>query len=108
MNTGRMRHIVALQSKAMSTDDYGGQVETWSTFATVWAEVQPLRGRELLAAQAAQGETTVRFVLRYLATVDQADRIVWDGKIYNVRDVIDVGGMRRELHIMAATGLNEG
>lgn len=109
MSVGAYNKIVALQHiTGFTKDDHGGQVPTWATYATVWARVAPLKGRELIAAQAAQSETTTRFEMHYRADVDQKDRILYGGKYYNIMAVIDPEEAHRELQIMAGTGLNEG
>lgn len=108
MNTGRMRHIITLQEKRSTIGEYGGMVDTWQDVATVWASVEPLRGRELFAAQAAQSVTTVRFRIWYMDGVSQAMRILFGSKVYNIESVIDINHDHTEIHLLASTGLNEG
>jgi len=56
---------VVLQSPNPTQDSYGQEVTGWSTVATVWAAVEPINGREYLAAQQLNAETKVRIRLRY-------------------------------------------
>ncbi len=42
---------VTLQTSAISRDAVGGQVETWSDAATVWAGVRPLSARQIALVQ---------------------------------------------------------
>lgn len=44
-----MRHLVTIQ-KVTETRSGADVVETWSTYAEVWARVRPLTGRELEAS----------------------------------------------------------
>lgn len=104
----KFNRIVSIQRKTTTTDSYGGQVATWTTYATVWASVMPLKGRELIAAQAAQSEVTTRIGMYYRADVRPADRILHGSNIYNIMSVIDPEDGHRELQIMTTTGLNEG
>lgn len=108
MDPGKLNRIITIEQKTASTDAYGGQSFSWSTFATVWAAVQPLKGRELIAAQAAQSEITSRFVIRYLSGVSADMRIVYGGRYFNITAVIDIDDAHREMHLMASEGLNEG
>lgn len=105
---GELRHVITIQERAETTDAYGGTVYIWSDFATVRAKVQPLRGRELIAAQAAQNQTTVKFYIRYLAGIDSTMRLVWDGNNYDIEPPVDVNGQGRVLEIMAKTGMSTG
>lgn len=105
----KYNRIVSIQRKISVADtSYGGHVEIWTTYATVWASVMPLKGRELIAAQAAQSEVTTRIGMYYRADVKPVDRIIHGANIYNIMSVIDPEDAHKELQIMATTGLNEG
>lgn len=100
MQAGKLRHRLAIQQKSVTRDDHGGEVVSWTAFATVWGEYRPLRGREYEAMRAAQAEITVRFVIRYLVGVNPAMRIVHDDVPHDIIEVIDVGGRKRELELL--------
>lgn len=103
MQAGRLRHQVVIQSKTVTgRDAKGGEVVTWTTFATVQADVVPLRGREYLAVRQAQAELQVRVVMRYIPGVTPEMRLVHGTTIYDIADVIDVDGRRRTLELMCA------
>jgi SPP1 family predicted phage head-tail adaptor len=108
MRAGKLRHQITIQRKSLTTDEYGGPVETWADVDTVWASVEPLSGRELANAQTVNAEITTRITMRYLAGVIAADRIVFEGRFYNLQSVIDEEMKHRQLVIMASEGLNEG
>ena len=105
---GKRNKVVVIQNKTGTIDDYGGTVYTWTTFATVWAFVRPLRGRDLVAAQAAQNVTEVVFNIRYVAGLLSSMRIVYDGKNYDITALINIEEANREIDIMVKTGLSEG
>jgi len=108
MRAGARRHKITIQTKTITTDAFGGPVETWATFATVWAAVEPLQGRELEKAQAIRAEISTKISMRYLVGLDTSDRITHGGKYYNILALIDPELRHRELIIMASEGLNEG
>jgi len=108
MDHFKLDKIVTLQAKTMSTDDYGGPVETWADYARIWAKYRELRGRELFAAQAAQSETTAMFYVRYASYIVPSMRIIKDGKPYDITAVVDIDGKNVEMEISAKTGLSEG
>jgi SPP1 family predicted phage head-tail adaptor len=105
---GPLDKKIVLQHSVQTVDDFGGTVDTWTTYATPWARVRPLKGRELIAAKAAQSEVTTRIEMRYRPDVTTDDRIVYGGKYYNISAVIDPEEKHEELQIMATTGLNIG
>jgi hypothetical protein len=55
--TAKLDKRVAIQSATQSTDGQGGFTETWTTDATVWAWIRPVKGFEKF--QAMQTQTPV-------------------------------------------------
>jgi len=81
---------------------------TWVAFSTVYADIQPLSGRELIAAQAVQSEITGKITMRYLLGVTAGMRARYEGKVYDIQSVIDWGLRHRELNLMVSEGLSNG
>ena len=88
--------------------------------ATVWAEVEPLRGREFFAAQGAQYACDVKVRMRYRPDVSPGKpmvryaeqwcelRIMWRGQPHDVTSVIDVKGRREALELLCVAGVRDG
>lgn len=108
MYAGKLDKRITFQSKAESLDSWGGTIWTWSNVATVWAKKRPLRGRELIAAQAAQSESTDMFYARYMSGLDTSMRIVFGGKYYDIISIVNVNEENVELEITTKTGVSEG
>lgn len=88
MQAGKLRHRIQLQGKRRVPDGGGGWSHDWVTSRTVWARVEPLSGREFVAAQTVQSEVTTRITIRYRDDVTPDMRIMHRGKIYNIRAVL--------------------
>jgi SPP1 family predicted phage head-tail adaptor len=100
VNAGAMDRRIRIEQATTSADGYGQPIETWSLLAEVWAEVAPLRGRELWAAQQVNAELTTRFRIRYRSDVTEKMRIICEGTEYDIESIAEIG--RREgLEIMA-------
>lgn len=65
MRAGWLRHRVEILAKEASRDSFGAEVIAWVTVATVWASVEPLRGREYIEAKQGQVEVSHRVVMRH-------------------------------------------
>ena len=65
MRAGFLRHRLALKTKTVSRDTFGEEDVTWTTSATVWGSVEPLRGREYMEARQGQADVSHRVVIRY-------------------------------------------
>lgn len=100
MNAGALDQRVTLERFTSTTDDWGGVVEAWAPLATVWAAVEPLVGREYLAAAALVAEVTARVRMRYRPGITSQDRVIHEGKTYGIVSVVDVRSGNRELVLM--------
>ncbi len=89
MQAGRMDKRVDLQSATSSQDATGQPIRTWATYATVWAAVEPLKGRELMYARQAGYEAEVRVTIWYRSDLDPKHRVVVNGTAYEITSVID-------------------
>lgn len=110
-NPGKYRHRIAFQQQVETRDDNGGVVVTWETvqgLGAVPAEVLTGPGRELVAANAQQAETVARINCRWFPELQSTWRILWDGKIYNIRPPETDSTGRREYRIQCTDGLNDG
>lgn len=108
MDPGDLNYRIVLQSRRSEPSGAGGEVVTWVDEFVCWAAAIPLSGRELIAAQQRHAETTVRFRIRFNTQVTSQWRIVWEGKSYDVLDVVDVGGQHWEMDLDCSTGLRRG
>lgn len=109
MRAGTLQHRVTIEQKVTGRDpDTGAPITTWETFAERFANVLPVKGREFIAAQAAQAETTVRFVMRYLPGVEATMRVVFRSKTYNITAVLNEGTRDSMLTLVTDGGVNTG
>lgn len=117
LRAGALNRRITLQSRSTSQDASGGQLLTWTDVATVWANVDPLSGRELLAAQAVQSAVSHQITIRYqvqfadpLVMAKMRARLVKDGvtRYFNIHGSRDEGEMRQDIIMDAEEGLNNG
>ena len=62
--------------------------------------MEPLTGREYLAAQAAVSEVTARIRMRFRPWMTAEDRVVHNGTTYGIESLVDVRSENRELVLM--------
>lgn len=108
MNAGRLNRKVALQSLGTAQDAFGQLVQTWTTTATVSAEILPKTGRELMLAKSLQSEVAITITIRYRTGITAGMRATCGGVIYNIAAVIDIDGARKFLALECTTGVNNG
>ena len=64
MNAGKLRNRITIQAKSPVSDDLGG-LDTWLPFATVWASIDALQGKQQYQAQTIVGECTHLVKMRW-------------------------------------------
>ena len=84
MNIGDLNKRITIQQASITPNTNGFEVETWTDFKTVWANVSNLFGREYYAAKEVKAETTVKFTIRYISGLTTDMRIAFNGKTYNI------------------------
>lgn len=101
MRAGRLRHRLDFESPNTAVDSYGeATLEPWTLSTILWGSLEPLSGRELIAAQQAQAETTHRVRVRYEADIVPTMRISYGGRYFQILSIINREERGRELEIM--------
>lgn len=82
-----------------STRDANGQpTPTYVDFATLWASIEDLSGREFVAANATQNSALTRIGIDYIEGIEANMRVVHGSTIYNIEAVL--GQDKRSLMLM--------
>jgi len=105
--TMKLDQRIRIESKQVTTDpDYGTQVISWVTFATVWAEIQdvlPSKG-ESQANGIRMSNRPARVRTRHLSGVTSDMRIVIpnrDNKVMQIVSGVAVIGRKEKIEFMA-------
>ncbi|KKL74148.1 hypothetical protein LCGC14_2067810, partial [marine sediment metagenome] len=101
IRAGQFRTEVIIQVQATGKDAWGEKSTAgWSTVATVWASVVPVRGAERVAADQKEGVLTHKVNMRYRSDVSPLNRITFDGgRVLDIEAVANVGNRGAELEI---------
>ena len=100
MKSGDLNQRISVERFTSTQDELGQPIEAWAPLFTCWAAVEPLTGREFIAAQAAQSEVTARIRMRFRPWMTAQDRVIHNGTIYMIESLIDVRSENRELVLM--------
>ena len=100
IEAGKLRHEVAIQ-ELVETEPGDGTVDTtYLTVDTVWASVQPLRGKELMEAQQTTGRATHRVIMRSYPALTIKHRLLFGTRIFGIESVQHVDERAIETHAM--------
>jgi len=89
MGAGKYIHRLQLQRPADAQNSVtGAMTRTWAAVTDLWASIEPLSARELMAAQAQQSQVSVRIEIRYRPGVTADMRLVKGATIYDISGVV--------------------
>lgn len=113
MDAGQLNRRITLQSRTLTQDSVGGQIEAWVDVATVWAAIEPATGRELLTAQTLRIDAPRTVTLRWQAAFASppalaAMRLKYGTRIFNIHSSVNEREGRREIVLLCSEGMNNG
>ena len=79
INAGNLTDRIVIEQASETRNAVGEVTLSWSTFATVWGDVQALSGREAERYGQMVGFTGHKVTIRGLAGVKPAMRVMYDG-----------------------------
>ena len=79
INAGNLADRIVIEQAAETRNSVGEVTLSWSTFATVWADVQALSGRETERYGQIVGFTGHKVTIRTLPGVKVSMRVIYEG-----------------------------
>ena len=113
VRAGQLNRRITVQQQNSAQDIYGAPVRTWADVATVWADIQPLTGRELESAQRMASEVSHQITVRYQAPFTDtravaAYRARYKGRVFNLHAALNEDEANVLITLLASEGLNDG
>ena len=104
MRAGKLQHRVQIERAHVLVDDYGIGRESWVPILTTRAELKEATTSEFLTGPGEMDNRKAVFLIRYpVAQITTADRLVMDGKAYNIVGLAEIGRRRGlEIRVVAA------
>ena len=101
MRAGNLDRVIVIERATTALDTFGVPRSTWSAVVTMRAQLVEANADEFIRQGVGQlTERTVLFRTRFLDGVTVADRVTYDGRIYNVTGIKEIG-RRNGLEIRA-------
>ena len=108
MRLGKLRHLITIQEKTITLDDFGQPVKgdsAWSDIAvnpTWYAAIYPTKEDEKPHDSGAKIIATHKIVMRYRTDVTTAHRLIHGTTVYHIHSVIDPFDRDAQLTILAS------
>ncbi|MDB5616167.1 phage head closure protein [Tardiphaga sp.] len=94
MRAGDLTETITLERCTTSMDANRAPVETWASLVTVRAGVVTASTEEFIRGRGATSETSIVFRIRYVDDLTLADRVIYYGDAYNIKDMRELGRAR--------------
>ena len=102
-DAGEMRERITFQKYNGARDSLGDlqymDSANWRNFASVWASLKPIAGREFYAAEQHESEVTHNIGCRYRAGLETEMRILLGSRIFRIIAIIDWENRHERLQI---------
>ncbi len=110
--SGALRHRVTIQRPSTTKDRLGGPTRTWIPVATLWADIQPLSGREAVIANRLSAQITHQITVRYQPVFDNPQqvsqmRVLYRSRIFNIHSALNDDEQRVALILLVSEGLDD-
>lgn len=104
MTIGDLRKQVTIQVESPTTDNAGGYALAWTNLATLWAEIVPVSGQKIYAAEHLEGHITHQITMRYYAGVTTDMRLLYNSRVFNIRLVRNLEEENRWTELLVEEG----
>lgn len=88
--SAKLNKRITIEEVTETSDGAGGFTTSWSTKAVLWAMIRPVFAVEDFEASKIEGVVTHLIVVRYLSGITPKMRISYDGRIFDIKGVINV------------------
>ncbi len=111
LNAGRMNRRITIEQRTDGEDAWGQPLTTWTTVATVWADVRAASGSAAAERIAADRETSVAgysMRIRWRTDITAGMRVSIGGTRYAIVDVIEDVAGREYIDLVCQQGGSDG
>ena len=100
-NPGLLNRRLTLEAPVESADGAAGVVRSYSTVATLWAEVTPVSAARAIEAERVGARITHRIGIRFSSDITTTHRFLDGDRMFRIVSLRDRDGRKRYLAIEA-------
>ena len=91
LRAGQLDRTVTIEGASDAIDANGTPIQTWTTLASVRAQLLEMSSTDYMRAQGASFEKVVIFRIRWLPGVTLENRVLYNGDRYLIKDIKELG-----------------
>ena len=113
LRAGQLTRRLCIQRRSTVQNSVGEPQLSWTDVATVWADIEPLTGRELESAQRMVSEVSHQIMVRYQPMFADTQllasyRGLYKGRVFNLQACWNQDERNAVVTLLASEGLNDG
>ena len=113
ISAGMLTRRIKIQRPSTIKDSVGAPCRSWLDVATVWADTQPLSGKEAVIANRISAELSHQIIVRYQSLFDNPQqvaqmRVLYKARIFNIHSALNEDEKRTQIILLASEGLDDG
>lgn len=97
---GQLDRRITIQTFSETTDAFGQEVKSYSTLASVWANVVERSGKEGEEGDMLASTKRVEFIIRYRTDVNAEMRISYNSNIYKIQSILNADARKAYLKLV--------
>lgn len=103
MRAGKLDRLITIERLDETVAPSGAVTADWSRVAKVRAELVQQAADEFLAGPGEGEQRTLVFRIRWRTGLSTADRVIFEGKPFDLKQIVEIGRRRGlELRVVAA------
>ncbi|WP_426615715.1 phage head closure protein [Bradyrhizobium sp. McL0616] len=91
MRAGNLDRLIEFQRRTTGLDLYGTPVETWTTYATMRAQLLKNATDDREGERGHTTDATRTFRIYYFASLSLNDRLLYEGQQYEITQISEIG-----------------
>lgn len=100
MSGGAFDKQISIQTQSDSRDAFNQKVSTWNNFATVWARLEPVSGREFISRSGEAAKATHKWRAWWIDGVKPSQRVVYGARVFDILHVTSPLGREQEMELI--------
>lgn len=100
MRAGKLKDRITIQKSIEKKDSSGSPYQEWEDYITLWADVQPLDGKEFWEAQKSNAQISGIIEMRFRTDINKTMRAKYGNRILALINVYDPDERRRKIHLL--------
>jgi len=102
MRAGNLRHKITIEKPTYNTNDFGEEENSYQMFQETFASVEQFSIKEAFFSSHIIEVSTKKFRIRYVSGLEMDMRIKFNGKYFDIKEIVNPYERNRELIIAAS------